>query len=219
MRLSARQISAAIALAGTTQDELSSLAGIARPTLNRILNEDVVAKDDTMHKIRQALESRGVEFIGNIGVQWAQHHVRTLAGIEGLKLFFDDVHDDIKREGGDVIICGFSERYFEDKLGDFIDFQRSRMLSLDNFKMRCLVKDNDEALGASDYCEYRWQDDEQFSNVPFYIYGNKLAIIATSAPENPLILIIRNSSIAAAYRKQFEAMWQLSKPSRSGRKP
>lgn len=54
IRLSARQISAAMALAGMTQDELASLAGIARPSLNRILNEEVVAKDDTLSKIRHA---------------------------------------------------------------------------------------------------------------------------------------------------------------------
>src|SRR5512138_763394 len=91
MRLMPQQISATMALAKLTQDELASLAGIARPTLNKILNDEAVAKEDTMRRIRMALEQNGVEFIGNIGVQWAQHQVRTLAGVDGLKTFFEDV--------------------------------------------------------------------------------------------------------------------------------
>src|ERR1700681_1042465 len=168
MRLAARQISAGMALAGMTQDELAILAGIARPSLNRILNEDVVAKDDTLSKIRQALESRNVEFIGNTGVQWAQPQVRTLAGVEGLKTFFDDVRDVAQKTDDEIVIFGFSEKYFEDKLGNFIDFQREEMATYKNIKMRCLVEEGDQNLGASSYCEYRWQPKENFLSVPFY---------------------------------------------------
>ena len=207
MRLSAPQISAAMALADMTQDELATLAGIARPSLNRILKEDVVAKEDTLRKIRHALESRGVEFIGNIGVQWAQHQVRTLAGVDGLKTFFDDVRDTVQKSDDEVVICGVAEEYLEKKLGEYLDYHRREMASYGNVKMRCLIEESDHDLGASDYCHYRWQAKESFSNVPFYIYGGTMAIIVTSAPEDPLILLIRNRTISWAYRRQFEAMW------------
>lgn len=211
MRLAARQISAAMALAGMTQDELASLAGIARPSLNRILNEEVVAKEDTLSKIRYALESRSVEFIGNTGVQWAQQQIRMLAGVDGLKTFFDDVREVAKKTEDEIVICGFAEEYFEEKLGDFIHFQRKEMASYKNVRMRCLVEENDFNLGASDYCAYRWQAKENFSGVPFYTYGDRTAIIATSAPEDPLILLIQNASISQAYRRQFGAMWIAAK--------
>ena len=207
MRLSARQISAAMALAGMTQDELATLAGIARPSLNRILNEEVVAKKETLRKLRHALESRSVEFIGNTGVQWAQQQVRTLAGVEGLKAFFDDVREVAQKTDEEIVICGFAEEYFEEKLGDFINFQRKEMASYKNVRMRCLIEEGDSNQGASTYCRYRWQAKENFSSVPFYTYGDRTAIIATSAPEAPLILLIRNASISNAYRQQFNAMW------------
>jgi transcriptional regulator with XRE-family HTH domain len=211
MRLAARQISAGMALAGMTQDELAILAGMARPSLNRILNDDVVAKDDTLSKIRQALESRNIEFIGNTGVQWAQHQVRTLAGVEGLKTFFDDVRDVAQKTDDEIVIFGFSEKYFEDKLGNFIDFQRKEMATYKNIKMRCLVEEEDHNFGASSYCEYRWQPKENFLSVPFYTYGDRTAIIATSAPEDPLIVLIQNATISKAYRKQFGTMWSVAK--------
>ncbi|MFY9286900.1 MAG: helix-turn-helix transcriptional regulator [Alphaproteobacteria bacterium] len=211
IRLTARQISAAMALVGMTQDDLASAADMARPSLNRILNEEAVAKDDTLRKIRLALEAQGVEFIGNVGVQWAQHQVKTLSGIDGLKAFFDDVRSVAKVSDEEICICGFSEDYFEKKLGNFIDYQRSEMASYEKVQMRCLVEEGDTSLGASSYCEYRWQEKENFSNVPFYIYGDRTAIIATSAPEDPLILLIRNPAISEAYRRQFGAMWNAAK--------
>ena len=211
MRLSAPQIAAAMALADMTQDELAALAGMARPALNRILKEEAVAREDTLRKIRHALELRGVEFIGNIGVQWAQHQIQTLAGVEGLKTFFDDVRTTVKRSNEEIIICGVEEDYLEHKLGDYLDYHRKEMTSYGNVKMRCLIKDGDPNLGASDYCRYRWQAKENFANVHFYIYGDKMAIIVASGPEDPLILLINNRTISQAYRKQFEAMWAVSK--------
>lgn len=211
MRLSVRQISAGIALAGMTQDKLAEFAGIARPTLNKILNEEAHAKDETMQKIRQALELSGVEFIGNIGVQWAQHNVKTLAGVDGLKKFFDDVRAVAQSSTEEIVICSIAEKYLEEKLGDFVNFQRREMEAIKHLRMRCLIEESDQDLGASSYCRYRWQSKDHFSNVPFYVYGDKMAIIVTTSPEDPLILLVQNRVIAEAYRKQFEAMWNASK--------
>ena len=211
MRIVPKQIVAAMGLAGLNQDELASLAGIGRNTISRILNEQTTPSDDTLRLIKSALEQKGIEFIGNIGVQWAQHQVRTLSGVDGLKAFFDDVRVTVQGSDKEVIICGIDEKYLEDKLGDFIPYQRNEMAKISHLRMRCLIEENDFELGASDYCKYRWQAKANFSNVPFYIYGDKLAIIVTSAPEDPLILLIHNRAITEAYRKQFEAMWILAK--------
>jgi transcriptional regulator with XRE-family HTH domain len=210
MRLSAPQIAAAMALADMTQDELATLASMARPALNRILKQEVVAREDTLRKIRHSLESRGVEFIGNIGVQWAQHQIQTVTGVEGLKAFFDDVRATVKKSDEEIVICGVEEDYLDRKLGDYLDYHRKEMTSYAGVKMRCLVKEGDPNLGASDYCRYRWQAKERFANVPFYVFGDKLAIIVTSGPEDPLILLIHNRTIAQAYRLQFEIVWQAS---------
>jgi transcriptional regulator with XRE-family HTH domain len=211
MRLTARQISAAMALAGMNQDDMASAAGLARPHLTRILNEDVVAQDDTLRKLRHALESRGVEFIGNIGVQWAQHQIRTLVGVDGLKTFFDDVREVAKSTDEEIAICGFSEDYFEKQLGEYLDYHRKEMTSYRNVKMRCLIEENDFNLGASDYCQYRWQAKEHYSNVSFYTYGDRIAIIETAGPEDPLIVLIQNPTISQSYRRQFAAMWEAAK--------
>lgn len=111
----------------------------------------------------------------------------------------------------EICICGFAEDYFEQKLGEYLTYQRKEMASYGNIRMRCLIEEGDSNLGASDYCQYRWQAKEYYSNVSFYIYGDRTAIIETAGPEDPLILLIRNPTISQSYRRQFAAMWALGK--------
>jgi transcriptional regulator with XRE-family HTH domain len=210
MRLSASQISAGLALARMTQDDLASATGIWRPTLTKILNDESVAREETLRKIHHALEARGIEFIGNIGVQWAQHQIRTLTGVEGLKTFFDDVRSTVKKSDEEIVISGIEESYLENKLGTYLDHHRQEMAAHGGVKMRCLIREGDSNVGASDYCQYRWQLKQQFVHVPFYVYGDKLAIIVASGPEDPMTLLIQNRTIVEAYRLQFEIMWDAS---------
>jgi hypothetical protein len=211
MRLTGPQIAAGMALASITQDQLAIAAEIGRNSVNRAINDAANTKDETMNAIRSVLESRGIEFIGSIGVQWAQHQVRSLVGVEGLKTFFNDVRATVKESDEEVVICGVAEDYLEEKLGEYLDFHRKEMAEYGNVEMRCLIKEGDPNFGASEYCSYRWQPKENFSNVPFYVYGDKLAIIVTSGPEDPLIILHHNKTIAQAYRRQFDIVWSASK--------
>src|SRR5262249_28115895 len=150
---------------GVTQVELASMTGIERAQLSRILSDASLAREDTLRRIRLALESRGVEFIGNTGVQWAQHQIRTLSGVDGLKNFFDDVRAVAQKSDDTIVIFGFSEDYFEKRLREYLDYHRKEMASYGNVRMQCLIEEGDQNLGASDYCQYRWQPKESFSGV------------------------------------------------------
>ena len=57
-----------------------------------------------------------------------------------------------------------------------------------------------------EYAEYRWTPKDRFSEIPFYVYGKKLAIILFE-PENVSVFIIDNPKIADAYKKQFNVIW------------
>ena len=48
-----------------------------------------------------------------------------------------------------------------------------------------------------------------FSSVPFYVYGQKLAILLFDA--EPTVIVLDYPSVAEAYRAQFQAFWEISK--------
>ena len=67
MQVSAGQIRAARALLGISSEELSKLSGIGWATVRRFEEADGVppSRSGTLERVKQALEARGIEFIGD----------------------------------------------------------------------------------------------------------------------------------------------------------
>lgn len=65
------QLRAARALLSWSQEKLAEAAGVSLPTIKRLEPGDgmLATRVETMEKLRRALESAGVEFIGIDGVR------------------------------------------------------------------------------------------------------------------------------------------------------
>jgi transcriptional regulator with XRE-family HTH domain len=75
LKVSVKQIKAARALLGWSQDQLASAANVSVPTIKRLEAQDgpLGGRTDTGDKIEAALEMAGIEFIdengGGVGVR------------------------------------------------------------------------------------------------------------------------------------------------------
>jgi len=73
-----RQIKAARALLGWSQSDLARRSGISEPTIARLesLDGELGGREETVRKIRAALENSGIEFIngGGPGVRLRRRH-------------------------------------------------------------------------------------------------------------------------------------------------
>lgn len=69
LKVSIRQLKAARALLGWSQEDLAGAANVSLPTIKRLEARDGLlgGRDDTGSKIRSALEASGVEFIAENG--------------------------------------------------------------------------------------------------------------------------------------------------------
>jgi transcriptional regulator with XRE-family HTH domain len=219
VRLTARQISAAMALAGMYQDDLASAAGISRSAVIRVLGGEAVARDATLKNIRQALEARNIEFTADQGVRLRPEGIEILNGRDGLIALMEDIYESCRRGvAGEVILAGAPEDDFVKILGDYDAIYLANMSAVPGLKMRTLIQEGDMNFVSGAYTEYRWVPKEQFQPVPFYAYAEKLAIVAFQADPSPRILMIESKAISEAYRRQFESMWILSKPVPSNNK-
>lgn len=63
-KVSVRQIKAARALLGWSQDDLAARSGVSQPTIKRLEAEggELGGREETGEKMRRALEKAGVEF-------------------------------------------------------------------------------------------------------------------------------------------------------------
>ncbi|MGE0108447.1 MAG: helix-turn-helix domain-containing protein [Bdellovibrionales bacterium] len=208
MKLSGLQIAAAITLSGLTREALANEAGVGRNTIDRIINETAACREDTIRKITDILEVRGIEFLPGEGVRKKEQTVTTLTGDDCLQELLLDVYRTLQDKGGEMLIAHLDEGSAARSLKkEFLD-EQIRKRKVANITCRLLVRADDPNL-IPPYNTYRAIPDESFSPYPFYIYGSKLALLSWQ-PE-PRVIIIDDQRFAQSATKLFNIAWNTGK--------
>jgi hypothetical protein len=212
---SATQIRAAMAMLKWENEELSEATGIGTTTAFNVKMGNNKPQPRIRAKIRKAFESQGIEFLDNDGVRKRPEGVEVMNGREGLCRLLDDVYAYASSNGGEIGITGFDLGQWAHILGDYVDVQVKRMTELfkqrSDIRVRTVIREGSIDLVGSEYSQYRWQPREEFEAVPFYVYGEYLAIISFQSDPSPKIIKLRSLPIASAYQLQFNSMWERAK--------
>lgn len=200
------QIKAGRALINWAQQDLADQTGLSKTAIANVESGKHRPTEKNMHNIIDAFDRNGVEFIDG-GVRQKKDLIRIFEGENSIMNFFDDIYLTMRKKGGEILISGSDERDFAKRLGEknriiHID----RMEKLNNYKCKCLIKESDQNDISVSYAEYRKIPDDMFSNVPFYIYGSKLAIILWN--NDAKVILIDDHDLMEAYKKQFEVIWR-----------
>lgn len=207
------QIKAARSLLGWSQAELAKAARISLPALGNLERGVVTPRLKTMQAIQQALESAGIEFIDKYGVTRHREVMKIdmLEGRDAVKKLFDDIYATLDALGGGVsMVSGITEKEFMPLEGAaLLGFMRKQHRHK-NMRGHALVREGDtHFVGRPDKNIYRWVDKENFGLIPYYIYGDKYAVISWGPPRR--VVIIQNPSLAETHRRQFEKEWKQAK--------
>lgn len=202
------QIRAARALKGWSQGELAARTGLAVPTIANIEIGKQEPSVKTMDKIVKAFDIDGIEFIGNRGVQRKQEQIKIFRGAKDFTKFYGDIYDTLSQKGGDVVVANVDEREFLSYLDDesILTHQLNMRELVPHVHYKILIKEGDVYFAANSYAEYRWTPKEEFQSIPFYVYGDKLAIILWL--DEPLVFLIENIEASSIYREKFSGLWQ-----------
>jgi len=216
--ITAAQLRAARGLLDWTRADLAKAANISPETVKNIEHGTFRPQEQTAEQIIRAFAAHDVKFTDNEGVQLVRDAVTRFEGIEGFKRFMDDVYDAARDPsaaiGGDKQICVSSvdDRLFVKYLGDYMSLHARRMDELKNVKVRALVQEDDYfVIPNCNYPEYRSIPKQTYGSVPFYVYGDRFAVLILDGEENIQIVVILSAVVAKAYRDQFELLWQMSK--------
>jgi DNA-binding XRE family transcriptional regulator len=220
--ITAAQLRAARGLLDWTRADLAKAANISPETVKNIEHGTFNPQEGTANAIIQAFLTFDVEFTSDEGVRIKRDNIKRFEGVEGFKRFMDDVYkisqDPAAAVDGDKPIClsCSEDGLFSKYLGDYFDLHARRMNALKNVKMKILTKEKPtfklaEETVENSYRQYRWFTQQQSGNVPFYVYGDKLAILIFGK-DDVSIVVISSTPVAKAYREQFDVLWQLAKP-------
>lgn len=225
MMISAAQLRAARGLLDWTRSELAKAAGLSAETIKNIEHGVYAPQEATINAIVNCFTQRNVSFTEDEGVRFKHDTVIKFEGVDGFKRFMNDVYE-VAREMHTLNITdkpfcmsALDDSFFDHFLGDFFTVLHvKRMNALrDRFKMKILIHERPYTLSADEcnigsYREYRVQPSHVMGNVPFYVYGDKLAILIFERTADPQIIVITSPLVAKAYREQFEVLWQTAKP-------
>jgi transcriptional regulator with XRE-family HTH domain len=208
MSITTAQIRGARGILNWSQQDLAQRTGISATSIGAIENSQTTPRESTLATIRKTLENGGIEFIGTDGVRKRSGDVRVFTGQEGYLDFFNDVYETLNKTPGLVRVSNVDERTFVKWHGEMGSDHLKKMETLKQKKVsyKIMICEGDDFFPASDYAEYRWLPQSQFSTVPFYVYANKLGILIFD--NEPKIIMINFPMVAEAYIKQFDTAWE-----------
>ncbi|MDD3019410.1 MAG: helix-turn-helix transcriptional regulator [Alphaproteobacteria bacterium] len=205
------QIRGARGVLNWSQGDLSERTGISSTSIGSIENGLTQPRDSTIQLIQKAFEDSGIEFLPDDGIRKKTGFINFYRGENGFSAFYDDIYETAKalNKPLEFLVSNVDEQEFMKWGKEVFDPHSKRMNDLGNISYKILVQEGDTNFIASAYAEYRWLPREFFSSVPFYVYGGKLAIILFETELT--VMVLEYPTITDAYRKQFEAIWEVSK--------
>jgi transcriptional regulator with XRE-family HTH domain len=206
MPITTAQIRGARGLLDWSQAELSRRTGISTTSIGNIESGHTQARESTLSIIRKAFEDGGIEFSGHDGIRKRSLIVEVLSGAEGVRQFSYDLYRTAESDTKRPILQAYVDDHkFAELLGDEAYPHVQRMEKLTSLNFKILQREGDSYFPAKNYSEYRWIPEQSFMAVPFFVYGDKLAIIVFD--KDPKIIVINYPIVAEVYRLQFNALW------------
>ncbi len=203
------QIKAARALLEWTQEDLAHAAGLSKPLINTLERGIAHPKADTLQAIQRAFEDSGVEFLDGPGVRLKSVPLRVtiFEGEDCLLDLTNDIFDTLIGTDGEALIAGVDE-------SKYIAFGGARVLAAfakqteHGIWRKILIREGDTNF-VIPKVYYRWVSEKFFSSIPYYVYGDKYALLLWGPPQK--VVMIENAEIAETYRQQFMAYWEASR--------
>lgn len=209
--LSPAQCRMARALLNWTQPELAERCNLAPMTISKFEKEDAKNRPEarTLKKITTIFEMAGISFTPNGGVEPHHNLVTVLEGDDANARILEDIYMQFKETGGEVLIAGLSEVEETDR--DAYSFLKAHIKRLQdaNITERILIEEGDTKIVAPAHW-YRWLPKGKFSNTPFQLYGDNLALIEWGPPQK--IILIKHPHFARTFRNLFDAVWETATP-------
>ncbi len=209
--LTPKQIKAARALLDWSQKVLGEKCdGVSEPTIKLIENEKIHSTPGTLGIIRKTFEDHGVEFLPHHGVKMRSSEMRTYEGQQGFVDFYEEIYQTLRiAKDRHVYVSNVDEKEFVHWLGEDNAEKHIRRMKELEVHSSIIIKEGDEYTPGTEFAEYRSLSKELTGTVPFYVFGDKLAIILFT--DHPKVFILHNNIIADAYKAQFRALWEQAK--------
>ncbi|MDX9689760.1 MAG: hypothetical protein RBT70_04740 [Alphaproteobacteria bacterium] len=207
--LSARQVKAARALLDWSQKDLAYAARLSVATVRKLELGHISPHEQTTRLIYQAVEDAGLEFIDSDGVRRKLEDISVFCGIDGTDQFLNDIGETTRSAGGELLIVASSLDELENVCGKGECPKLDGLLKKDAaLSIKCLLMEVREPQLSTPHMQFRTISKQYVDSVSFYVYGDKYAVIPTDKDSCPKITVVKSTSVAESFRRQFFSLWE-----------
>lgn len=199
------QCRGARAMLGWSQPELAERSRLSVPPIVTFeSDEGGNPAKRTMERIVRAFMLAGIGFTPSGGIEPQNSVITVLEGDNANAKLLEDIYQTLKDKGGEVLIAGLAEPDDGNTpLRDFIAAHIERLQAA-GISERILIETGDTNIIAPAHW-YRWATARNFSDTPFQLYGDKLAMIDWGPPQQ--ITILNHRRYATTFRNLFNQAW------------
>ncbi len=204
------QVRAGRAVLNWSQQKLANAASISISTIRKLEVGKISPRKATLQTLKEALETAGLEFIEPDGVRRKPEGIIIYEGIDGVDAFIGDIRRTLRKRGGDILAVEITNDKYD------FNVHRTLVATDQNLKTKCFCSVTPEPHPLKSSLEFRMLPKNHLHALPFYIYGDKYAVITygLSAPD-PRIIVMHSPPTASAARTQFLLLWERATPFRS----
>lgn len=202
--LTPSQCRAARAILDINRNQLAELSSVSAPAIGNFETGQAEPRAQSLAQLRLALEAAGVEFLDTDGVRERRAHIRTYEGKDIHRQLLDEIYNDLKDAGGEILIKGLNEdRWASGDDEVFLKYHIDRLLA-SNVTERLLVSE-EHTLEVVHKHWYRKIPKEYFSNQTVWIFKNKIGIVSWGDIEK--LIIIESPELYHSEVRQFNCIW------------
>ncbi|NBX66408.1 MAG: helix-turn-helix domain-containing protein [Proteobacteria bacterium] len=213
--MTTHQLKAARALLDWTQQDLAKAAGMHLNVINNIERGTTNPRQQTVERLKKALENSGIVFLGTRGVELTKQAV-VVQKIEGdlfIRAFTEDILSVATGPDHEVLNIVFDIRN-DSALDPTAKKKYDDERTTRGFKERLITRTMPGFYPR--YSEnFRVVDPSALGTVDTVIYADRVAYVFWSQQE---VVILKNAGLAETQRKLFENLWaQGHQPVRTAR--
>jgi transcriptional regulator with XRE-family HTH domain len=210
--ISAKQIKAGRALLDWVQDDLAGATGLSVTTIRNLESGDMSPRGSTMHVIRVAMESSGIEFTDGEGVRRRSDEIRIYQGLDSCDAFFEDMLQTVQGKVTDISVIFKSREAFTESC-NIKNGKLGRLETLSNHAViKCLLTEAIEPPVTSPKFQLRIIMKQLICPFSFFVYGSKYAIVLMEPSGSFRFIVFNAMGAAQDHRNYFYALWDMAEP-------
>jgi transcriptional regulator with XRE-family HTH domain len=186
------------------RSDLAELSGVSVGTIGGFETEKSEPRVTAVQQLRLALESAGAEFIDTDGVCARRDHVRTFEGRSAHRRLLDEIYQDTKEIGGEILIKGVDEtRWASGDDEAFLSHHIDRLTKA-GVTERLLISESHPIIVSHKHW-YRRLPDQYFAPHTQWIFAGKVAMVTWGDVEK--VIIIESRALFDAAVREFHCIW------------